>query len=67
MNRIVDQLTEEGITVMMATHDADYAMKWADQVFLFKDGRVLLSGPPASVFSDRDVLRETNLEAAGGA
>ena len=62
VNRIVDQLTEEGITVMMATHDADYAMKWADQVFLFKDGRVLLSGPPASVFSDRDVLRETNLE-----
>ena len=50
MNRIVDQLTEEGITVMMATHDADYAMKWADQVFLFKDGRVLLSGPPHRYF-----------------
>ena len=62
VNRIVDQLTEQGITVMMATHDADYAMGWADQVFLFKDGRVLAAGTPDQVFADREILQETNLE-----
>lgn len=62
VNRIVDQLTEEGITVMMSTHDVNYALQWADQVFLFKEGRVLQSGDPVQVFSDKQLLLETNLE-----
>lgn len=62
VNKIVDQLTEQGITVMMSTHDVNYAMQWADQVFLFKDGKVLAEGTPAQVFSNKTVLRETNLE-----
>ena len=60
--RIVNQLTEEGITVMMSTHDVNYALQWADQVFLFKEGRVLKSGDPVQVFSDKQLLLETNLE-----
>lgn len=62
VNKIVEQLTEQGITVMMATHDVDFAMGWADQIFLFKEGRVLSSGSPVQVFSDKEILRETNLE-----
>ena len=62
VNRIVNQLTEEGITVMMSTHDVNYALQWADQVFLFKEGRVLKSGDPVQVFSDKQLLLETNLE-----
>ena len=61
VNKIVDKLTEKGITVMIATHDVDYAMGWADQVFLFKEGRVLAFGTPEEVFADRETLRETNL------
>ena len=62
VNRIIDRLTEQGITVMMSTHDVNFALEWADQVFLFKEGKVLAEGTPAQVFSDREVLRETNLE-----
>ena len=62
VNQIVDQLTEEGITVMMATHDVNYALSWADDVFLFKDGKVLLEGDAVSVFENIDALKETNLE-----
>lgn len=62
VNKIVDKLTEKGITVMIATHDVDYAMGWADQVFLFKDGRVLAAETPDQVFADREILQETNLE-----
>lgn len=62
VNGIVDQLTDQGITVMMATHDVDYAMRWADQIFLFKEGKVLGSGTPEQVFADKEILRETNLE-----
>ena len=40
VNQIVNRLTEQGITVLMSTHDVDYAYEWADQIFLFKDGQV---------------------------
>lgn len=62
VNAIVDKMTAQGITVMMATHNVDYAMSWADQVFLFKEGKVLSQGSPAEVFSNKTVLKETNLE-----
>ena len=62
VNKIVDQLTENGITVMMATHDVNYAMAWADDVFLFKDGKVLIHGTPEQVFSNKSALASTNLE-----
>lgn len=63
VNRIVDQLTEEGITVLCSTHDVNYAMAWADDVILLKDGKVLVQGTPQQVFSDKTALAATNLEA----
>ena len=63
VNRIVDQLTQEGITVLLSTHDVDYAMAWADDVILLKDGKVLTQGTPQQVFSDKTALAATNLKA----
>lgn len=62
VNNIVDQMTENGITVMLATHDVDYAYEWADEIILFHEGRVLKQGNPAELFHDRAVLEQTNLK-----
>lgn len=62
VNHIVDQMTEAGITVLMATHDVNYAYQWADEVILFHQGKVLMQGTPAQVFSNPTVLKQTNLE-----
>ncbi|NCC44681.1 MAG: ATP-binding cassette domain-containing protein, partial [Clostridia bacterium] len=62
VNKIVDQLTKNGITVMISTHDVNYAMDWADDIFLFKDGKVLMQGTPQEVFSNKTALAATNLE-----
>lgn len=62
VNHIVDQMTEAGITVLMATHDVNYAYQWADEVLLFHQGKVLMQGTPAQVFSNPTVLKQTNLE-----
>ena len=62
VNHIVDQLTEQGITVCMATHDINYAYEWADEVLLFHEGKVLMHGTPAQVFSNPAALHQTNLE-----
>ncbi len=62
VNHIVDQMTENGITVLMATHDVNYAYEWADEVLLFHEGKILTSGTPEQVFADHEALRHTNLE-----
>ena len=59
---IISKLTERGITVLMATHDMDYAYGWADEIVLMHEGKVLRSGPSAEVCSDRQALEKTNLE-----
>ncbi len=62
VNHIVNRLTEAGITVLMATHDVNYAYEWADEIMLFHEGKVLMHGTPADVFSNKAVLARTNLE-----
>ena len=59
---IVEGLTERGITVLMATHDMDHAFGWADEIVLMHEGRVLKSGTPLEVCSDREALEKANLE-----
>ena len=59
---IVEGLTERGITVLMATHDMDHAFGWADEIVLMHEGRVLKSGAPLEVCSDRGALEKANLE-----
>ena len=62
VNSIIDKMTEQGITVVMATHDVNYAYEWADEVVLLHEGKVLTHGTPAQVFSNKAALKQTNLE-----
>lgn len=62
IRELIDQLTGRGITVLIATHDVDFAYEWADEVWLFHEGRVLLQGTPMEVFTQRSCLAQTHLK-----
>ena len=62
VQQIVDHLTEKGITVLMATHDIDYAYAWADEIILMHEGKVIRQGIPFDVCSDRAALKTASLE-----
>lgn len=62
VNHIVDQLTSQGITVLMSTHDVNYALEWADDIALMHEGKLLMFGSPLDVFTNKTVLAKTNLE-----
>lgn len=62
VNGIVDMLADRGITVLMSTHNVDYALEWADEVVLIHDGKLLKQGDPVDVFSDEKALELTNLK-----
>ena len=53
VNRLIDTLTDAGITVIISTHDVDFALRWADDVVLFKDGKILAEGSPEDIFVNK--------------
>lgn len=61
IREMIDQLTARGITVLIATHDVDFAFEWADEVVLFCEGRKMLSGTPMEVFTQKTLLERTHL------
>jgi cobalt/nickel transport system ATP-binding protein len=52
---IFDRLVEQGVTVLLATHDLTVARQWADTVVVMHEGRVIASAPPVQVFADPDL------------
>jgi polar amino acid transport system ATP-binding protein len=50
--RVVEVLAEEGMTLLMVTHEMNFARKVADRVVFMHAGRIHEMGPPAALFAD---------------
>jgi ABC-type polar amino acid transport system ATPase subunit len=65
--RVMRQLAEEGMTMIVVTHEMQFARDMADRVLFFEGGRVAESGPPEQIFSNpqhertRDFLRRVTI------
>lgn len=59
---IIGRLSKKGITILMATHDIDYAYAWADEIVLLHKGKLLRQGSPAEICSDPELLEMAGLE-----
>ena len=59
---ILKQLTDSGITVIIATHHADQAYRWADRIVVLNHSHVLADGTPQEIFSNKELLVAANLE-----
>jgi len=47
---VMQQLAEEGMTMIIVTHEMGFAREVADTVVVLDEGRVIEAGPPAQVF-----------------
>jgi len=52
---------EDGVSVVLSTHDLDFAAEVADRVCVMADGNVVGSGTPQEVFYDDSLLTSANL------
>jgi polar amino acid transport system ATP-binding protein len=50
--RVVEVLADEGMTLLMVTHEMNFARKVADRVVFMHAGRIHEMGPPAALFGD---------------
>jgi polar amino acid transport system ATP-binding protein len=49
--RVVEALADEGMTLLMVTHEMSFARKVSDRVIFMHQGRVHEMGPPTQVFA----------------
>lgn len=66
-NEIVDLLNalnrDQGVSLVVATHDVQLVAPLADKVYVLKaGGEIVLQGSPEQVFRNLDVLRASNIE-----
>ena len=50
--RVVESLAEEGMTLLMVTHEMNFARKVADRVVFMHAGRIHEMGPPEELFGN---------------
>lgn len=52
---------ENGITMIMATHDVELVPLFSDRVVIMSKGQIIDEGPPGKVFANNDGIREVQL------
>ena len=62
LEEVLVRLSDEGKTMMISTHDVDFAYRWAERVVVFSDGEIIADGPVLDVFKDIDILKRANLK-----
>ncbi|RLK63822.1 energy-coupling factor ABC transporter ATP-binding protein [Atopobacter sp. AH10] len=53
--------TEEGLTIVLVTHQMEYVASFADHVIVLEKGQVVKEGSPEEIFSDANWLHEKQL------
>jgi len=54
--QLLDDLSKQGKTIIISTHDVDLAYSWADRIFVMKQGQVLAEGKPEDVFCRKQLI-----------
>jgi polar amino acid transport system ATP-binding protein len=50
--QVMKLLATEGMTMMVVTHEMEFAREMADVVIVMDEGRIIESGPPATIFTN---------------
>jgi cobalt/nickel transport system ATP-binding protein len=59
--RILYDLNQEGMTIVISTHDVDLVPLYASQVYIISEGHIIKEGTAKEVFDDVKTIREVNL------
>ena len=61
LEETLDVLGEQGLALAVATHDVDFAWRWARRILVFRDGCLAADRTPEEIFSDTALLDTCHL------
>ena len=62
LEEVLAKLSSEGKTMLISTHDVDFAYRWAKRVLVFWEGKIIADGTPLEIFQNKEILKQANLK-----
>ena len=62
LEKTLEMLGEQSLALAVATHDVDFAWRWAQRILVFHDGCLAADRTPEELFSDTALLHTCHLE-----
>lgn len=62
LENTLEQLAQQGKTIIVSTHDVDFAYRFAKRVILFCNGEIIADDTTENVFSNETILKKSNLK-----
>lgn len=62
LEQVLDNLVNMGKTLVVSTHDVDFAYRFADRILVFDGGQIIADGVPGEIFSREEILRQASLK-----
>jgi cobalt/nickel transport system ATP-binding protein len=61
MMEVLSYLREEGKTLLISTHDSDFAWQWADSVLVFAENSLIGTGQVEDIFKNRELMDKAGI------
>ncbi len=62
LEQVLEDLSKEGKTLLISTHDVDFAYRWAERIVVFDHGKILADGKTLEVFCQEQMLCQAHLK-----
>ena len=59
--KLLYELNNEGMTIIIATHDVDLVPIYSNKINIIRDGKIIKEGTPHEVFDDAVLIRDADL------
>lgn len=62
LEQMLGEMSLTGKTLIVSTHDVDFAYRFADRILVFDKGQIIADGRPEQIFTRKEVLEQAGLK-----
>ena len=62
LEEVLEKLSSENKTIIVSTHDVDFAYRWAERIIVFSNGEIIADDDPLKVFKNNNIVKTANLQ-----
>lgn len=62
LNQVLERLADQNMTLLISTHDVDFAYAWAKRIIVFDKGKIIADDTPENIFLREDILQQARLK-----